>query len=560
MINLEKEFYDVKVTDVNKLLDVSPNPEFKKFGVYVTDVCGKFESSMKLFRAIHKNYEEKKRIQQEIIVENGDNAIKQINELKSIFPFASREWAAASNVENYLLKMRLTYWMTKDDPEAAENVVELGQETLAELEKFNDYYISQKARTLAEELKKSVSLYISGMEPMIAEYSKTSSLVEEFLPSKDETIEASGDFYQASVDAGLENTENVSSTLRASILILLIGLVVSIAIMFIVVNLVVLEYTVKHIDEVVDGISLGAEHVASASGEIAGAALGMAGGANKQVSGLSNISSLLGNITNMAKRTVDNARSADTLVMDSVEKAKASQEAMTRLEDAVVEIQNSSNETAKILKDIDEIAFQTNLLALNAAVEAARAGEAGKGFAVVAEEVRNLAQRSAESAKKTAGMIEESQKSSSRGVTLAKETSEVIGTITDASNKIAAIVSEITAHAEEQAAGVLQIGAAVNSMETITHSTASSSEQLAASSEELGSQALLMNDLVGDLIGVVNGESAKISRAEKQRKKIFSKVPPATRKLMAIQNAQAAEARNATAKSTPQAVIAFDDD
>jgi len=245
----------------------------------------------------------------------------------------------------------------------------------------------------------------------------------------------------------------------------------------------------------------------------------MASGASEQASSLEEISASLNEITSMTKQTADNAMNADALVQDSVKKSKESKEAMDRLLAAVNEIKKSGDDTAKILKDIDDIAFQTNLLALNAAVEAARAGEAGKGFAVVAEEVRNLAQRSAEAAKKTADLIQTSQRNSNNGMELAEETAKSIEEIAEASSKISVIVSEITTAAEEQAKGVSQVNVAIGNLDQTTQSNASQSEELAASSEELSSQALSINDLVGDLVGVVAGAMARAEREKRGARK-----------------------------------------
>ena len=47
---------------------------------------------------------------------------------------------------------------------------------------------------------------------------------------------------------------------------------------------------------------------------------------------------------------------------------------MEKLSEAMEIITQRAEDTQKVIKSIDDIAFQTNLLALNAAVEAARAG------------------------------------------------------------------------------------------------------------------------------------------------------------------------------------------
>jgi hypothetical protein len=92
-------------------------------------------------------------------------------------------------------------------------------------------------------------------------------------------------------------------------------------------------------------------------------------------------------------------------------------------------------------------------------------------------------------------------------------------------------------------------------MDQITQSNAAGSEELAASSQELNSQSLVMNGLMGDLVGVVSGEAAK---AEGLRRHSAMAAERKTHNMKRISSA-----KNLTAKHTSsasQTLIPFDDD
>ena len=222
-------------------------------------------------------------------------------------------------------------------------------------------------------------------------------------------------------------------------------------------------------------------------------------------------------MSSMTKQNADNAQQANTLASEASKAANNGTEAMARMSTAINDIQKSSDETAKIIKVIDEIAFQTNLLALNAAVEAARAGEAGKGFAVVAEEVRNLAMRSAEAAKNTSAVIEESVKNSKNGVDISNEVGKVLEEIVQGIGKTTDLVSEIAAASQEQAQGIDQVNTAIAQMDKITQQNAANAEESASASEELSAQAEQMDGIVAELATLVGGSAVQRSTGQKHQ-------------------------------------------
>jgi methyl-accepting chemotaxis protein len=255
----------------------------------------------------------------------------------------------------------------------------------------------------------------------------------------------------------------------------------------------------------VRGLQRTSEEIASASVMVSSSSQSLAQGTSEQAAAIEETSSSLEEISSMTKTNADNAAQANQLMAEAKNVVGRANASMGELSQAMNGIQRASQDTGKIIKTIDEIAFQTNLLALNAAVEAARAGEAGAGFAVVAEEVRNLAQRAAEAARNTTGLIEETLNRVRQGSDLAQRTNADFAAVTESAAKVGELVGEIAAASAEQAQGIDQVNRAVADMDKVTQQNAANAEESASASEELSAQALAMERIVDGLADLVGG-------------------------------------------------------
>ncbi len=271
------------------------------------------------------------------------------------------------------------------------------------------------------------------------------------------------------------------------------------------------------IRRVIAGLTDGAEQVASASTQVSSASQSLAEGASQQAAAIEETSSSLEEMSSMTRQNAENAQQANGLMGESKRIIDMANESMGQLAGSMEEITRASEETSKIIKTIDEIAFQTNLLALNAAVEAARAGEAGAGFAVVADEVRNLAMRAAEAAKNTADLIEGTVKKVKDGSDLMTRTNQAFQQVAGSAGKVAELVGEITAASSEQAQGIDQINRAVSEMDKVTQQNAANAEESAAASEEMNAQAESMKEMVGELVVMVGSVERKQRRGRKSQ-------------------------------------------
>ncbi len=249
-------------------------------------------------------------------------------------------------------------------------------------------------------------------------------------------------------------------------------------------------------NDVLTEIDTAATQVASGSRQLSDGSQTISQGASEQAAEIDQLTSTVTEISAQATQNAENANNANELVKTAKADASAGNSQMEKMQKAMEDIKAASVSISKIIKVIDDIAFQTNILALNAAVEAARAGVHGKGFAVVADEVRSLAARSAQAAKETTELIENSITIVGSGTKIADKTAESLQSIVSGVDKAADLVAQIAVASGEQVTGIRQINTSIDQMMRVVQTNSATSEETAAASEELSSQAEMLREMV----------------------------------------------------------------
>lgn len=246
---------------------------------------------------------------------------------------------------------------------------------------------------------------------------------------------------------------------------------------------------------------------------------------NEMALGSEQIAELAQSVSVSAVDAANQSSEGNKIIQQAVEQMGSVRNSIASLRELVTGLGERSAEIGTITEVINNIARQTNLLALNAAIEAARAGEHGRGFAVVAGEVRKLAEESSASAQQISEIVQLIQQDTNHAVEAVKvnsnETEEGIELvaaagqafeqISDAVNKVAGEIQEVSAGSEEMSASTNEVVSYVGQISNIAseaagsvHNVSAATEEQLASMEEIASSAGLLSKMAEELQGQVN--------------------------------------------------------
>ncbi|MED1947691.1 MULTISPECIES: methyl-accepting chemotaxis protein [Brevibacillus] len=241
--------------------------------------------------------------------------------------------------------------------------------------------------------------------------------------------------------------------------------------------------------------------------------------------GSEQIAQLAQSVSISAVDAANQSAEGNMIIKSAVEQMNTVRNSITSLSELVTGLGERSAEIGTITEVINNLASQTNLLALNAAIEAARAGEHGRGFAVVAEEVRKLAEESSLSAQRITDLVQLIQNDTRQAVEAVKMNSDetqsgmeivtaagqAFENISNAVNKVAGEIQEVSAGAEQMAASTDEVVHYVEKISTIAeeasggvNNVSAATEQQLASTEEIASSAGSLSKMAEELQEQIN--------------------------------------------------------
>jgi methyl-accepting chemotaxis protein len=265
-------------------------------------------------------------------------------------------------------------------------------------------------------------------------------------------------------------------------------------------------------------------NIAASSAEILAATTQQASSAAEQSAAVTQITATLEEIKTIAYKT---AQQAEQIARDSQEAMKIAgrgtksveetingmmqiRERVESIAQTILSLSEQTQAIGAITTTVSELADQSNMLALNAAIEAARAGEQGKSFAIVAQHVRELAERSKGATGQVREILEEIQRATNAAVMVTEEGSKGVEMgvrqASAAGQVIHEIASEVenesqasvqmSAAAQQQTAGIEQIGQAMNAIQQGATQTLSSTRQAERAAQDLNKLAQSLQKVI----------------------------------------------------------------